>query len=97
MRSLYKRVEVEEPVVFSLEYFIFCEEENSYGLEIVKKINGQCLEAKAAKSLSDSREEIEELAERLSCGQVTPVTLGYIVEDMLYERFYRRVAASIAG
>ena len=91
MKSLYKRVEVEGPAGFSLDYFTFCENEDCYGLEIVKSAGGKCLDAKAVKNLSDSQEEIEHIADMLSQGRVTPITLNDIVEDILYERVYQRV------
>jgi len=95
MRSLYKRAEIDDPAVFSLEYFIFCEDNNRYGLEIVKRVNEECVESRKARNLCESRGEIEQIADRLFRGQVTPVALEYIVEDMLYENYYQRVAAAI--
>jgi len=93
MRSLYKKAEINDPAVFSLEYFILCEGNNRYGLEIVKTVNGECTESKTARDISQSRGDVEQIADRLFRGQVTPVSLAYIVEDMLYESYCQRVAA----
>ncbi len=77
---------------FVLEYYIIeseLPESNDfgkvivYGLEIVKKLTSELSEKNQIENVFCSREAAEGLVNILAVNSVTPVSLGYIIEDML--------------
>lgn len=59
----------------------------TYGIEIVKKtdrvISETALESAAVKNVSTSKNKTEKIIELLSSNYVTPVSLDYILEDIV--------------
>lgn len=77
---------------FELEYYILESDMEQmdepskvtgYGVEIVKKMEGSILEIKAVKNIFCCRQEADRLVELLASHTVTPVTLPYILDDMI--------------
>ena len=64
----------------SARYYLLEENGDSYGVGI--ELKG---ESAAAPDLSSSRQRVEELAERLARGTVTPIALRDVVDDWLLE------------
>ena len=56
---------------------------NEYGVEIMKKERGYIKESKMFKGIYASRETIENFIRKLVVNKVTPVTLSYILDDIL--------------
>jgi len=92
-RLLYTKEEIEasdHSKAYSLEYYILESElpetedygaHTVYGAEIVKK--GEVSESHQMTNISGSRESVERLAGMLARNKVTPVSLGYVVEDYI--------------
>jgi hypothetical protein len=98
-RFLEKRIEVggqEIPFnpgnALELEYYLIESEparedagpgEKGYGIQIIKKENGVASESAIFRDIHHSRETAEKLVRLLADNTVTPVTLPYIIDDML--------------
>jgi hypothetical protein len=54
-----------------------------YGVEIIKKENGLIIESKMIKNIYINREITEKFLKTLALNTVTPVTLTYVVEDVI--------------
>lgn len=54
-----------------------------YGVEIVKKENGDVKESSMVESIYCKRESMELLIGRLAKNSVTPVSLSYILDDLI--------------
>lgn len=57
---------------------------DKYGVKIVKN-QSDTEEYAEYKEFTESEEEIENFIKRLIKGEVTPITLRYIIEDMILE------------
>lgn len=98
-RFLEKRIEIEEQEILcnpgnmlELEYYLVesdpvsdnaAVEERGYGIQIVKKESGTTYESIMLKDIHPNRETTEKLVKLLADNTVTPVTLPYIIDDML--------------
>lgn len=98
-KYLEKRIEVlQEEInsmtgnVLELEYYLvesdFKEEESSemikgYGIEIIKKENGVFQESIIVKNIYCLRDNSESLVRKLLENTVTPVSLPYILDDLI--------------
>jgi len=78
--------------LMELDYYLleseFDEAENreiskAYGIEIVKRHNGGAVERKQFKNIFPSKEKTKNLIELLAEQTVTPLTLPYILDDLL--------------
>lgn len=78
---------------FSLEYYLLesiagdldeLTGKEIFGIEIVKK-NGQGVETAKVSNISCSREYTGKILDKLAANEVTPVTLKYIIEDIVSE------------
>jgi len=98
VKYLEKKVELEsfdctaaeEPI--ELEYYLLeseirGEEEldgrKVYGIEVVKRVNDVKVERKIIKDVSCFKESTLEILKRLAENSVTPVSLPFILEDMI--------------
>ncbi len=77
---------------FELEYYLLESEINEsekeesrkvYGIEIVKKLQEESVEIQRYDDICFTREKTRGLIELLAKNAVTPVTLPYILDDML--------------
>lgn len=98
-KFLEKKIEIQSQEIshepgnpLELEYYLVeCdlkEEEgsgfkNGYGVEIIKKENGKVLESIIFKNIFCIREKSESLINKLFVNTVTPVSLPYILDDMI--------------
>lgn len=57
--------------------------EKGYGVEIVKKENGSIKESTIIRGIYYNRESTESLVKKLAVNTVTPVTLTYVLDDMI--------------
>lgn len=56
----------------------------SYGVEIVREENSKVLQTKAIENITDKQEGINKVLEILTNNLVTPETVEYIEEDLIY-------------
>ena len=98
-RFLEKRIEIEGQEiprnpgnVMELEYYLVesdqdCDnaatEGKSYGIQIIKKECGMASENIMFRDVHPSREETEKLVMLMAENTVTPLTLPYIIDDLL--------------
>lgn len=98
-RFLEKRIEIEGQEIRSnpgnvmeLEYYLVessrdhendATEEKNYGIQIIKKESGTASESIMLRDINPSREETEKLVLLMADNTVTPVTLPYIIDDLL--------------
>lgn len=98
-KFLEKRIEIipqeitEEPGnPLELEYYLVecdsmeeeCSEaQKGYGIEIIKKDNGKVLESILINNIYTKREKSESLIRKLFINSVTPVSLPYVLDDLL--------------
>lgn len=84
--------EPKKPGSLELEYYLLeskiAESEteefrNAYGVEIVKKYREQTVEKKHYKDIYFTKEKARSFIELLAKNTVTPITLPYIIDDML--------------
>jgi hypothetical protein len=54
-----------------------------YGIEIVEKEKGSIVESRTYKNIYSSRDQVETLLKLLVDNSVTPVSLPYILDDIL--------------
>ncbi len=97
-KFLEKRIEIipqeitEDPGnPLELEYYLvecdskeeYNEPQRGYGIEIIKKDNGKVLESILIRNIYSKREKSESLIRKLFVNSVTPVSLPYILDDLL--------------
>lgn len=98
-KFLEKRIEIEPQEItcnsgnpLELEYYLIecdfekeecIEAEKGYGVEIVKKENGSIMESAIIRSIYNNRENTEDLVKKLAENTVTPITLNYILDDLI--------------
>lgn len=72
-----------------LEYYLIesipddMEEEKEYGVQIVEKHHNSIIESEMFKNVYNCRASVENLIRKLVYNTVTPVTLSYILDDIL--------------
>lgn len=72
-----------------LEYYLIESEqaefqtEKEYGVEIVEKVEGCVVESKMYRNVFTSRDSALDLVKRLADLTVTPVTLPYVLDDII--------------
>jgi|LSQX01.2.fsa_nt_gb hypothetical protein len=75
-----------------LEYYLLISEtddyedaglQKTYGVEVVKKINDLFLDSKVFQNVFLDRERVKDIIRTLANNAVTPVTLPYILDDLL--------------
>lgn len=54
-----------------------------YGLGIAKKINEACYEEKVVKNFSCNMNETRKIIDKLADNEVTPMTLDFVLDDLL--------------
>ena len=59
------------------------EPQKGYGIEIIKKDNGKVLESILIRNIYSKREKSESLIRKLFVNSVTPVSLPYVLDDLL--------------
>ena len=98
-RFLEKRIEIGGQEILcnpgnalELEYYLVesdpdrentAPEERGYGIQIIKKESGVACESVMLRDIHPSRETAEKLVKLMADNTVTPVTLPYIIDDML--------------
>lgn len=95
-RFLEKKIEIEVQEIpgntLELEYYLTESEtacgseiagDREYGIQIVKRENGASIESIIFKDVFPVREDMRELIRRMAENTVTPVTLPYIIDDIL--------------
>ena len=98
-KFLEKRIEVipqeitEDPGnPLELEYYLVecdskeeeCNEtQKGYGIEIIKKNNGKVLESILVRNIYSTRDKSEGLIKKLFVNSVTPVSLPYVLDDLI--------------
>lgn len=97
-KFLEKRIEIipqeitEDPGnPLELEYYLvecdskeeYNEPQKGYGIEIIKKDNGKVLESILIRNIYSRRENSESLIRKLFVNSVTPVSLPYVLDDLL--------------
>lgn len=86
-----KQLSIDQKESYTLEYWLVSRvildewdnEEQSYGVEIVKLQNGQVLEKEGAYCLCGCKEKIESWIAALALGDVTPATLLSLADDFV--------------
>ena len=74
---------------FNLKYYKL-KNENKFGVKIMKEENAYS-ESVEVNGITEDEEEIKIFIDKLIKGSVTPVTLGYIVEDYIIEKVRRNL------
>lgn len=97
-KFLEKRIEIipqeitEDPGnPLELEYYLvecdskedWSEAQKGYGIEIIKKDQGKVLESILIRNICSKRENSESLIRKLFVNSVTPVSLPYVLDDLL--------------
>ena len=57
--------------------------QTAYGIEIVKKVNGENEEAKSFRNILCCEDSIRNLLNKLALNTVTPISLAYVLDDMI--------------
>lgn len=99
LRTLEKRIRVGgneehsgDMKSFELEYYLLESEADNddaannrtiYGIEIVKKTDGGCVENSRFEGIFTDKSRTRELIGTLASNTVTPVSLPYILDDLL--------------
>ncbi|HOJ10215.1 MAG TPA: DUF6514 family protein [Clostridiales bacterium] len=65
------------------DYYNGLEGEKVYGIGILKKLDEACCEESAVKNFFCSSNEAKEIVEKLADNEVTPMSLTYILDDLL--------------
>jgi len=78
----------ERPKSVIIDYYILEEEEQNYGLKVIKKEysgTGKTIheEAYTANEVSDSEEKANKIIELLARNKVTPIAVGNVLEDIV--------------
>jgi len=76
---------------FELEYYLLenditdldTEDQKSYGVEIVKRLSDGSTETKRFENIYTCKEKVLDLIGKLAANTVTPVSLPYILEDLI--------------
>ena len=76
------KITIEGEHDFNLDYSIIQNSDKIYGIEINKKILGSNYSERAVVMLSERKDEVLELINKLARCEVTPLTLDYIIEDL---------------
>ena len=94
--SKLKEEGIEYPI--KVEYYKLKDEKNKkYGIEIIKKeYKNQNIETEKAEieSLSKDEEKIERMLELLERNEVTPISIGEIIEDFFGKTLAKRIKVS---
>ena len=68
---------------FNLEYHLINNDDNTYGIEILKIDTNTAHSEKSVINIATVKENALDLINKLAKNKVTPLTLGYIKEDFL--------------
>lgn len=83
MKKLYATVDInKENSKSKIKYYEVQGER--YGVEIVREENSRVLEKRAIENITDQKEGINRVLEMLTRHLVTPETVEYIEEDLIY-------------
>lgn len=83
MKKLYATVDIhKEDSKGKIKYYEVQGE--NYGVEIVREENSKILQTKAINNITDKQEGITKVLEMLIKNLVTPETIEYIEEDLIY-------------
>ena len=77
------KVAVEGEESFNLDYSIIQNSDNIYGIEIYKTNVDSDYSERAVVMISDIKEDVVDLMNKLARFEVTPITLDYIIADIL--------------